>query len=460
MSGHIAGTRLDQLGNMSENSGFRRAILMMTATSLLVPLVGIATAPILAHALGVAGRGEAAAAMAPNALIVAVATLGLPEALTYHLATRPNVTRRALLWANGVSAVLGVVSLLITILSAGFLSGGDPELASLIILGAALAIPLLVVNLLRGAALGRHMWSAVAMERIINSVLRLGGLAVFAVLGELDVLTAVLIIAIAPALGGFAYLKLLRKPPPADEGIPDVRTAPALLRYGSQVWVGAVAGMLTAKLGQLFITPLSDVEQLGLYVVAVTIADVPYIIATAVREVIFGLDSKERNAQRLAATTRVATLICLLGSGVLAATLPFWIEPVFGDGFESAIIPTVVLLAATVVNIPGVMTGTGLSAWGKPALRTVGLVVALVANVVALVLLVPPLGALGAALAALISSTGSTIFCVILAVKVVGLPANAFLIVRMSDLSLLLREATSAIKRIRGRGGDASDESA
>jgi O-antigen/teichoic acid export membrane protein len=439
--------------DMAQSSGFRRAVLTMGATSLLVPLVGIATAPILAQALGVDGRGEVAAAMAPNALIVSAATLGLPEALTFHLATRPHLTRRALLWANLVSAALGGAAFVLTMVFAGFLSGGDAELGDLILLGAALAVPLLAVNLLRGAAIGRAMWRTVALERIINSVLRLGGLAGFALTGSLDVLTAVVIVAVAPVLGGLAYLPLLGRPPQPDEPSEvNFRTAPALLGYGSQVWVGAIAGMLTAKLGQLLITPLSSVEQLGLFVVAVTVADVPYIISTAVREVVFGLDSRERNASRLATTSRLATLVCLVVSIGIAITLPFWIEFVFGSGFGDALPATLILLAAAVVNIPGVMTGTGLSAWGRPALRTAGLLVALIGNLVGLVLLVPPMGALGAALATLIASAAGTVFCVAIAVRVVGLPASAFLVIRPSDFVLLWREAARMIGRMRGRG--------
>src|SRR5947208_1124963 len=84
---------------------FRRVVALMTATSLLVPLVRLVTAPLLARSLGVEVRGAVAAALNPAALIAVTAGLGLPDALTFHLAKRPDASRRALL-SSGVPTLL------------------------------------------------------------------------------------------------------------------------------------------------------------------------------------------------------------------------------------------------------------------------------------------------------------------------------------------------------------------
>jgi O-antigen/teichoic acid export membrane protein len=118
---------------MSEDRGVRRAVYLVTGSSLLVPLVGIVTAPILAQALGVAGRGSSPRAMAPNSLVVSVATLGLPEALTFSLARQPSLTRRPLVFSSIVGTVLGALCLAVAALSASVLSGGDDGLAGLLL---------------------------------------------------------------------------------------------------------------------------------------------------------------------------------------------------------------------------------------------------------------------------------------------------------------------------------------
>jgi O-antigen/teichoic acid export membrane protein len=443
---------------MSDTGDFRRAMLVMTASSMLVPVVGILTAPILAQSLGVAGRGEAAAAVAPNLLVVSVATLGLPEALTFHLAKRPHVSRLALWWASLFSALLGAVSLVVVLLLASPLSGGDDDLAGLMVLGGVLAIPTLLVNLLRGAASGRQMWTAVATERILNSVLRLAALAALALTGHLDVLNAVLVMTVVPMIAGVAYWRLFLpvSPPPGAAGAeapsPERSMAPALLGFGSKIWLGSVASVLMARLSQLLVTPLSDVTQLGLLVVAITISDVPFIVAQTVRDVVFGTSSAQADPQRLASTARLGALIALIGSLVLGATLPFWIGALFGEGFTGAVIPTWLLLASSVIAVPGLIAGAGLASAGHPGLRSAALVVALLTNLVGLFVLVPVIGAVGAATAALAGSVLSTGFGVAMVARQFDMPVDRFLVPRAADVTLMVSEGRKVMGRFTRSG--------
>ncbi|GAA4742034.1 hypothetical protein GCM10023328_24050 [Modestobacter marinus] len=438
---------------MSDSSIFRRAVLLSSVTSFLVPLVGLMTAPILAHALGVEGRGEMAAAVAPYSLIVAVATLGLPQALTFYLAKNPELTRRVLLSTTAVTLTLGAGCLAAMAWLVTPLSGGNSELAMLIMLASACALPALVVNLMRGAAAGRQMWGSVASEGVLNSSLRLIGLGGLALAGLLDVRLAVLVTVVGPAIAGIAYWKLLRRPTEAapSDAVPMSRPNRVLLGYGARTWLGSVASMLTARLSQLLVTPLSDVGQLGLFVVAVTIADVPFLVTAGIRDAVFGVSSQTADPQRLAATSRVVTLAGLLGAGAIAATLPFWIRTVFGEEFGAAIPAALILLAAAVANMPGLIAGVGLGAWGRPGLRSWVLVATLVTNLIALLTLVPVAGAVGAALAGLLSGTVMSVLAVALTARVVGVPVHAFVFPRTADLRLLVAEVRRALGKLRRR---------
>jgi len=437
-------------------------MFLVTASSLLVPVIGLLSAPILTHALGVAGRGEAGAAMAPNLLIVGVATLGLPQALTYHVAKRPHLSRAALGWATLFGSILGAISLVGILFATPFLSAGDAELAGYMVLGTVLAIPALVVNLLRGVAAGRQMWNAVAAERVLNSVVRLVALVILAVFGRLDVTNAVLVMSIAPVVAGIVYLRLAgRSPAPSlpdpDSAHPDARfrLAPQLLSFGSKVWLGSVATMLIARLSQLLITPLSDVVQLGLFIVAITISDIPYIVTQTVRDVAFGADSADSDPARLATTSRVATIVAFGGSLAIGATLPLWIGVIFGNGFEAALVPTWLLLVCSVIAVPGLIAGAGLDSAGRPGLKSIALVLALVANLVGILALVPPLGAVGAALAGFASTTISTVFALLVASRILHVPARGFLLPKRTDFGLLvtsLKAATAKIRQSRGGG--------
>lgn len=422
----------------------------MTASSFLVPAAGVLTQPILAQALGAGGRGELAAALAPAALSVAVATLGLPEALTYYLAKHPRITRPALLWATLISSGLGGLCLVAAFGALPFLSAGDVTLGDLIVLATALTIPALVIGVFRGAACGRQMWTTIAAERLVNTSLRIVAFVVLWMLGELTVLTAVLVSCLSPIISGVVYWRLLLRPPRDDTEQPmDGGTLRPLVSFGSRMWLGAVASMLLARIGQILMAPLSSVEDLGLYSVATTIGDLPLIVAVAIQGTLYGVNSQSKDAAKLTTTTRVTLLIGFLGCAVLGATLPWWIEPLFGAEFGGATVPTLMLMFSALLCIPGLMAATGISAWGRPGLRSVGLGITLIVNVSVFVLLVPPLGVIGACWTSIASNVVMTGFMVVVASRVMQVPARDFLLVRGGDVALTWHEGVRLVRRMR-----------
>jgi O-antigen/teichoic acid export membrane protein len=431
----------------------RRAVLLVTVSSFLVPAAGVLTQPVLARALGAAGRGELAAALAPAALTLAVATLGLPEALTYYLAKYPRLTRPALLRAGLVASILGILCLAGVYLAIPFLSTGDAGLGRLIVLGMALTIPALLVGVFRGAASGRQMWGAVAAERLVNTVLRVLGLGLLWAVGELDVLTAVLVSCFSPMVAGLVYVRLLLRPRDVDPEHHQPAGGPTklLLSYGSRVWFGSVASMLLARAGQLLMAPLSSVEDLGLFSVATTISDLPLIVALAIAGALHGVNSKSNDSTQVTTTARVTLLVGFVGCAVLGGTLPFWIKPLFGAEFGAATVPTLMLLVAALICIPGLMAATGVAAWGRPGRRSIGLCITLVTNIVVFVLLVPRLGVIGGCLTSIVSNLVLTTFMVIVASRVIKEPVSSFLLPRPSDVALAWREGRNLFAQALSR---------
>ncbi len=441
----------------------------MTVSSFLVPAGGLLTAPLLARALSTDGRGELAAAIAPAGLMLAAATLGLPDALTYHLAKQPLFTRAALKWATLITLSLGIVCLLATWLALDFLSGGSRTLGQLILLATALTVPALAVNVFRGAAMGRQLWNRVAVERVIITAVRVLGFGLLFLASDLTVLAAVLVNVVTPIIAGIVYWPLLRRPvaPPPDpllEGetadVEEVETPtgelggargvlPTLVAFGSRVWLGSVASMLLSRAAPLLMTPLSSVEDLGLYSVATTISDLPLIVALAIQGALFGVNSKARDADQITGTSRLTLLVALVGVVVMAGTLPFWISPLFGREFAPALVPTLMLLASALVCIPGLMAATGLSAWGRPGLRSLGLTVTLVANVATFVLLVPRFGVYGACWTSLVSNVVMSGFMIIACRKVLQVRATSFVLVRGSDVRRAWDEGMLVLRRLQ-----------
>lgn len=379
---------------------FARNVLGTALGYLATPIVGIACAPVLVHALGVDGRGEFAATTSPTLLLTLAGTLGLPEAVTYYVASRQMATRAALWRASIQSLVFGVVLAGLVAALASPLSGGDDRVATIMTWGATTLPLALVVGVVRGAAAGRQRWGLVNAERMFGNVLRLALVVAFAVVGRLGLWESTLIYLICPVLAGAVYTRflagLLRSTAEPRQAFTAEMT---LLGFGMRNWAGGLAGVVLSRLDQVLITPLANSHQLGLYAAAVSIAEIPYVISAATRDVLLAADASRSDDQRAVQASRITFLATLLFAGALAITSPLLIRIAYGSAFADATPMLVLLLLASVAYTPGLTAGGLLLARGRPLARSLSLAGACVLNVALLPVLVPAFGGIGAALA-------------------------------------------------------------
>jgi O-antigen/teichoic acid export membrane protein len=422
-----------------------RGIAITALGNFIPPVAALAAQPILAHSLGVAGRGEVAAATAPVLLGVVVLGLGIPESLT-HFAARRARMRRTLSSSVAVLTLSGVIGIALTASFAGQLSGHNRELATLMIVATSSLIPALFVSGMRGLAAGRQAWTIIAIERGISATLRLAAVAILAAAGKLDVLSATVAISSTTFIGGIVYLFLGRVTTSREisEENP-VRRLPSFPLYAAQIWIGAAAGILYSRLDQLLITPLAGVYELGLYAVAASVAEVILLINLSIRDVIFAVESENPNDRRAAQAARISTLITGVLGGVFAIMAPWVVPTLFGAAFKDAVLLTALLILAAICGNPGSVAGAVLSGRGRPGLRSLSLAIGVIVNLAGVILLVPHFGAIGAALATLIASIAAGNNLNILWLRLFyKLPMSDYLVIRLDDL----RMAGDIIKRM------------
>lgn len=411
------------------------------------PLVALFSGPILAQALGVDGRGAVAAATAPLALVVTVATFGVPEAVTWAIARNPNLARNASKRGVLIVIVAGLLAMGAVVLSAAWLSGGDPTVQQLILVACLAIVPNLLVGVFRGVASATQSWRLVALERIVTSSLRLAVLIPFWLTGTLTPLVATIAVAAMPVTGLFVYIGRMRSLDPRAFEVPrEARTA-GLLSYGLRIWVGSLSGILLSRLDQVLMTPFAGTYQLGLYVVAVSVSELPLIINQAVRDVTFVTDAADSVDARLASSARISTLLSGIAALFLGISMLWWLPFLFGEDFRPALPVAAVLLIAVVLGTPGSIGGSGLSARGRPGLRSMSLLIACLVNIGMLIVLAPLLGAMGAALATLAGNLISSNLNLLFMYRKFDINPLRFYGVRRTDFVTLLEFA----KRFRRR---------
>jgi O-antigen/teichoic acid export membrane protein len=404
-------------------------------------VIAFFTGPILAHALGVDGRGVVAAASAPLVLVTTIATFGIPEAVSFAVARNRHLVRAAAGRGILLLLVAGLIATLVVILATPLLSGGRAAVERLIYVACIAIVPSLLVSVLRGVASAQQQWRLVSLERIVSATMRLVVLVPFWLTGTLTPLIAVIAMTAVPVLGGLAYARVLGRRSLEPIEITTEARLRGLGSFGSRIWLGSLSGILLSRLDQTLMTPLAGTYELGLYVVAVSISELPLIVNSAVRDVTFVSDATRSEDERLGASARISTFISLLIGAIIGVSM-IWLLPfLFGRAFVGALPVMAVLLAAVVLGTPGSIAGAGLSGRGRPGLRSASLIVACIVNIALLVVLSPAFGAMGAAWATLAGNLIASNLNLVFLRKVFGIPASRFYGIRRGDLRLLIRFA-------------------
>ena len=409
----------------------------------ILPLSSLIAAPILAQTLGTSGRGTVAAAVAPLALGVTVGTVGLPDALTYVIASGRDVSRRQKVMLGTALVAAGFALTAFFWFTSPFLSAGDKLLQNLIVI-AAFCLPLSgVLAAFRAVAAGRGAWRLVALERFLSGLFRVASLLVLLLTGSLTVVTATIAIAGTYVVGLLAYFG---RWPRNRRGVHPQKADGALIgSYAVRVWIGSLSGILLARLDQTLVLPLSEAKALGLYVVAVNISETTLIFNYAVRDVLFTRQSENVDSAALALSSRISTIVTTVAASAVGAVAPLVVPVLFGASFAASVPVIWLLLLGIVLGNPGSIAGAGLSARGRPGLRSRSLLLACVANIACLLIFVPTLGAIGAALATLVGNALSGAMNVVWLKIYFGVSVRSFYIPRQSDLLTLRSSVRRAI---------------
>lgn len=443
---------------MKQPGSIGRGIAVSTLGNLGAPLIALVSAPILAQSLGVDGRGEVAAITAPLLLAINAITFGIPESITYFTAGGKRNRARILGKGSLYLLVVGLLGSAALWWLAPLLTPDNPETSQAMVMASFALAPSLLLGGVRAFAAGQGLWGLISLERLFSSLSRLVGFLVLIQFNSLTVVAASLTIAGSGFVGIFVYLALWRLRGRPGPMVRSRRNSP-LLSYGMRVWIGALTGILLSRLDQVLMIPLSNSYEMGLYAVAVSISEVTLVFNSAVRDVLFSTESASSSASRLTRAARVSTAVTLLGCLAVGISSTWLVPALFGDDFSAAIGIIEILLLGVLLGNPGSVAGAGLSARGRPGLRSSALCVAFTVNFLLVLLLVPRFGAYGAAWATLAGNVTAGFVCVVLMKVHFNFALRDFYGIKSNDLAGLL----SVLKRgSQGRerpqpGRDSSD---
>jgi O-antigen/teichoic acid export membrane protein len=436
----------------------KRDIVLLLTGSMASAVFSLGTQIVLARTFGAGARGVLALALLIPMILNMLCGLG-QESVNATFAGLYKDKRNALFVQSWITSVLaGVVSFVV--LSAFFFwlpiergefaqVGPFKVWASMLLTPCAVTASVLVA-LVRGVgqtARAALFGSAQAVALFICTLVFVVGL-------NMGLDGAVLVWSLAPLISVFLSLRVLRH----HVSFRPREFSGALLRqslgFGLTASMANFAMYLTYRSNQGILGYMVSVEQLGLYVVAVSLAERLRMLPDAISSAFLSRLANEFDARRgQVPMVFRCTLLLMLAGFFVAGLLGIPAIPLlFGREFTHAVPSFLILLPGIALLGGDSVLCSALMALGKPKYAMWTSWLALLLNVGANLALIPILGIAGAALASTIAYAASAVVMAWCYLHEVRLPASVF-VPTTADfrfLSATLRSIIAAgLRRVR-----------
>jgi O-antigen/teichoic acid export membrane protein len=383
----------------------KRNIKLVLSTNALMLCSGVITSLLSAWALGPGGRGDLMVVLMWPAIFSMVAQIGLPQAYRFWIARRPECA--SALFSNAVifTLVIGVITLGLAELVIPHLIGErSPEVLRLTRIYL-LVIPVhLLTDLARGMLEGARRFKWVGALRLILFGVQLASYIVLWFIGRLTVATAsyTMVASLAASLIVSIIAVWRELNPKWDPNLGELGTT---LRYGIRDYPGILTEFVNWRLDLMMLVGMASSSALGLYVVALRLADITSTLAGSVGDALLPEVAASKKADE--ATQVVTRSLRLTLCAHLLILIPLWIAApyilrfAYGEGFVEVTNVLRLLMFASVVWSAGAIVISGLNGLGHPGLSAIARIAAAAVMVVALLTWLPTRGIQGAALSSI-----------------------------------------------------------
>lgn len=387
------------------------------AVGQLLEFVGrLGVAFLLSRALGADGYGLYIMAISVATILGGVSTLGLDRAMVRYVAIladrrdSPGLwgTLQIGFWFSGLAAASIGLGLFVAADGIATVIFDEPDLTRPLRLMAIVMPFLTVSNVLRGVAHGfRQMGITVLAENVIQTVVRLGLLALLVLWSSLDVMAALIIFGISDVAGSMVMIFLLEKivPHEKENRVEARRDGREIVGFALPLWLSGMLRQFRRNIEVLLLGALTVASNVAVFAIAARVTLVGRIAylstLAAVKPVIAALHDRGDRAAlgHLYATATRWTLSLSIPFFVVVVFLGEPILELFGPDFTAGSTALLVLAGAELVNAGTGICGSLIDMTGHARLKLVNSVVWFIVQVGGAALLIPRWDVLGAAIA-------------------------------------------------------------
>lgn len=412
---------------------------------MLTALLGLLTAIILARLLGPNGNGVYQMVLLLPTMVVTLSNLGIGSGTVYYVARR-DYSLQTIITANLVLAIIiSAIACIIAVLLVHFC--GDklfPGIPKSLLLDIILVIPISILqSYLLTVFQGLQDFKvynrisivpqAVILLLVVLEVWVLGG-------GVKAAIVAYILGNIFALMMTIYYLN-----PYIDYKLAfDKEFAEKIIGYGIKVHLSNILAFLNYRLDMFLLNCFLNPAAVGLYSIAVQIAERLWIISQAVSTVMLPRiselkDDEESRRQITPLISRWVFFITTVGSIILMLIAPFLIPLLFGDKFSGAVLAFEIMIPGIILGSTSRVLANDFAARGQPEINMYISILALAINVIINLILIPIMGINGASLATTISYGCSTCIKIIIYSKITGVTWYKTFVPESKDFKLILK---------------------
>jgi O-antigen/teichoic acid export membrane protein len=445
----------------SGRPGLWRPGLHTLGVSVISVGVGFGQSVLIARALGdPTTKGGYDLSLATASLVSMVLGLSLPIGATYAVARGRANPGTLAMWLLGWSAIQGVITVAIV------LSVYGTKLADVFVpadLGLAVIVPLSVlvtgtsiVASLRNILIGQQRIipanNGDMIGRFATPVAMVGAVATSLLLGSRYLTLAFLwCVALGMVVTSTRFLWLLRDDLRQLGGNAGLRVVAS---FSMPAYASNLVQFLNYRLDLFLVSSLVGLHAVGIYALAVSIAQLLWLISQAAATVLLPrvaseADNPEASAIRSAQIARLTLYVTAFAAVFLGYFGHYFIPIVYGAKFGEALDPFLLLLPGVTGFAIVTVLAAHIAGRGRPSVNLVAASVALVVTLALDLTLIPAIGVPGAAIASSASYLTSAVVTACVFWRMTGispirllLPTNADVIL-LRRLSARLREAGS-----------------
>lgn len=415
------------------------------AASIVGVGIGLAASIVVARSLGPQEKGAFDLVFSTAILLSLALGLSLPSGITFAVARKAASPRRLVVWIAGIGLVQAIAAFAVlaalatTDLAATLgLSSSEPAIRVVLPL---LAAVLCIAPCLRAILVGNQRVALASwldlLGRAITFLLLLG-VALTGMSTEATADRFIMALLVGGAIGASLYLPvaLRARVPGVGAGLRTV------LRFATPSYGANVLQYLNYRVDLFLVAYFRDLREVGLYALAVSLAQLVWLVSNAVGTAVFARvgstrDEPQEAAGRTAALSRNVFVIQLALAGVLALVAKPLLQLLYGTAFEPAVSALWLLLPGVAVFGVGSVLAAHLAGLGRPNLNLWVAAASLVVTVGLDLLLIPSLGMNGAAIASSASYLTTAALTALLFHRIAGVPLRSVFVPRRADLRRL-----------------------